>query len=211
MGTPDEYYQGLRTDIVALIPERCKKVLDIGCGFGGLGRLLRQRSECEVSGVEQNPAADAHLQEIYSRYWIGDIEKIELPVDADYFDCVVFADVLEHLADPWAVLERYSRYAKRGGVIIASIPNVRNFGLLYNLVVKGRWRYEQSGLLDRSHLRFFTRKEIIDLFVQAGLEIDEILTNRDRYSLWKRIAAAIPTALVPDLAVCQFLVRARRP
>jgi 2-polyprenyl-3-methyl-5-hydroxy-6-metoxy-1,4-benzoquinol methylase len=210
MNTSDQYYSSKRTDVASLIPQNSRRVLDVGCGFGSLGRMLRARVECEVYGIEVNPAANQHLQGVYAQFWIGNVERMVLPVEPEYFDCVVFADVLEHLTDPWATLARYSTYVRRGGYVVASIPNVRNLGLLYNLVVKGRWRYEQSGLLDRTHLRFFTRNEIVDLFAQSGLEIEEIRANKDRYSLWKRLATAIPTALIPDLAVCQFLVRARR-
>jgi hypothetical protein len=87
---------------------------------------------------------------------------------------------------------------------------VRNLALVYNLVVRGRWRYDSSGLLDRGHLRFFTRREIRDLFEGAGLAIEILEANRDAYSPLRRIATAIPRALVPDLDVCQFLVRARK-
>jgi len=94
--------------------------------------------------------------------------------------------------------------------VVSSIPNVRNFALLYNLAIRGRWTYGDSGLLDRTHLRFFTRREIEDLFTAAGLAIEKITSNRDRYSPLQYLAAAIPTLLCPDLRVCQFVVRARR-
>lgn len=210
MKAVDEYYKGARRDIVALVPQDCRRILDVGCGFGGLGRLLRERSECEVFGVELNPAADTYLRETYKRFWIGDVESTVLPVEQGYFDCIVFADVLEHLVDPWKTLKRYSAYVRNGGHVVASIPNVRNLSLLFNLVAKGRWRYEDSGLLDRGHLRFFTRKEIVNLFTQAGLTIESVLGNKDKYSFWKRLAVVVPTVLIPDLSVCQFLVRAKR-
>ncbi len=94
--------------------------------------------------------------------------------------------------------------------MVASIPNVRNIALLYNLVVRGQWRYEDSGLLDRTHLRFFTRREILDLISQAGLEIELIRENRECLSWKRRILSAPLLALIPDLGVCQYLIRARR-
>lgn len=204
------YYSSDRSDVADLVPEECLRVLDVGCGFGGLGRSLRSRGVERVFGIEINPDAISQLEGAYAGYWFGDVEQITLPSDIEAFDCIVFADVLEHLRDPWGTLERYLQWLKPGGYVVASIPNVRNIALLYNLVVRGRWRYEDSGLLDRTHLRFFTRREILDLFIGAGLEIELVRENRENMSLARRILAAPILALIPDLGVCQYLIRARR-
>src|SRR5262249_40065500 len=127
------------------------------------------------------------------------------------FDCIVFADILEHLVDPWGTLASYCRFLSPEGVVVASIPNVRNIALLYDVMVRGRWQYADSGYLDRTHLRFFTGAEISELFAGAGLALQRIDVNRDRYSWVQRILIAIPTLLIPDLAVCQFKIVARRP
>lgn len=205
-----EYFKGLRSDVADLVPETCSRVLDVGCGYGGLGRNLHARGVEQIFGVEINPDAAFQLEGVYAGYWIGDVEQMTLPGDIEAFDCIVFADVLEHLRDPWGALERYLQWLKSGGYVVASIPNVRNIALLYNLVVRGRWRYEDSGLLDRTHLRFFTRREILDLFIGAGLEIELVRENRENMSLARRILAAPILALIPDLGVCQYLIRARR-
>jgi 2-polyprenyl-3-methyl-5-hydroxy-6-metoxy-1,4-benzoquinol methylase len=206
-----EYFKGQRSDVADLVPENCVRVLDVGCGYGGLGRNLRDRGVKQIFGVEINPDAASQLAGVYADYWIGDVEQVNLPADIDAFDCIVFADVLEHLRDPWGTLERYLHWLKPGGHVVASIPNVRNLALLYNLAIRGRWRYEDSGLLDRTHLRFFTRGEILDLFAGAGLEIELIQENREKFSLARRILAAPILALIPDLGVCQYLIRASRP
>lgn len=206
-----EYFQGQRSEVADLVPGDCIRVLDVGCGYGGLGRHLRGRGVEQVFGVEINPDAVPQLEGVYADYWIGDVEQVTLPADVEAFDCIVFADVLEHLRDPWGTLKRYLQWLKPGGHVVASIPNVRNIALLYNLVLRGRWRYEDSGLLDRTHLRFFTRGEILDLFADAGLEIELIRENREHLSLARRILAAPVLALIPDLGVCQYLIRARRP
>jgi 2-polyprenyl-3-methyl-5-hydroxy-6-metoxy-1,4-benzoquinol methylase len=138
------------------------------------------------------------------------VETINLPETLPQFDYIIFADVLEHLVDPWATLKHYSQLLTSGGKIIASIPNVRNLGLLYNLIIKGRWTYSDSGLLDRTHLRFFTRVEIQDLFSESGLTIEKIDFNRDHYSLIRRLLTAIPRFFIPDLEVCQFIILARK-
>lgn len=205
-----EYFQGQRLDVVDLVPVGCARVLDVGCGFGGLGRNLLSRGVREVYGIEMNPDAASRLDGVYADYWIGDVEWVSLPDGVAPFDCIVFADVLEHLRDPWGTLKRHLTWLKPGGYVVASIPNVRNIALLYNLIVRGRWRYEDSGLLDRTHLRFFTRAEVAELFSGAGLKIELIRENRENLSLARRILAAPALALIPDLGVCQYLIRARR-
>lgn len=206
----DIYFESQRSEVAALVPGNCRRVLDVGCGFGGLGRSLRAVGIKQVFGIEINPEAGRHLQAHYASYWIGDVEQVQLPDGIEPFDCIVFADVLEHLKDPWGTISRYMQWLRPDGYVVASIPNVRNIALLYNLIVRGRWRYEDSGLLDRTHLRFFTRQEINDMFSAAGLEVETMGANRENLSLARRIVAAPVLALIPDLAICQFLIRARR-
>lgn len=204
------YFSGVRSDVADLVPQECVRILDVGCGYGGLGRSLRARGVAQVYGVELNPDAASHLVGVYTGHWIGDVEQVSLPANMEPFDCIVFADVLEHLRDPWDTLAKYLQRLKPGGYVVASIPNVRNIALLYNLIVRGQWRYEDSGLLDRTHLRFFTRKEIIELFSTMGLEVELVEENREHLSWKRRILAAPLMALIPDLGVCQYLIRARR-
>lgn len=205
----DDYFQGQRSEVAHLVPQSCDRILDVGCGFGGLGRELKSRGFSSISGIELNPEAAPNLLGVYEKYWIGDVEAFCLPQDAEYFDCIIFADVLEHLKDPWVTLSRYVKWLKPGGVIVASIPNVRNIALMYNLIIRGRWQYQDSGLLDRTHLRFFTRTEIVKMFENAGLRIDLISENKESLAGVRRIVTAPLLTLIPDLGVCQFLLRAR--
>jgi 2-polyprenyl-3-methyl-5-hydroxy-6-metoxy-1,4-benzoquinol methylase len=210
LGPTTEYYKQVRTDVAALVPGEARKVLDVGCGFGSLGRFLSETQGCDMHGVELNPEAGPHLQGVYSRFVLGDAGSAFEKFAGEQYDCIIFADILEHLADPWCALNNYVRLLAPTGVVVASIPNVRNLALIYNLAIRGTWTYTDSGLLDRTHLRFFTRREIWSLFHGAGLEIERIAANHERFSPVQRVAAALPTLLVPDLAVCQFLVRGRR-
>jgi 2-polyprenyl-3-methyl-5-hydroxy-6-metoxy-1,4-benzoquinol methylase len=205
------YFEGQRSDVAELVPDRCSRVLDVGCGYGGLGRSLVARGKVQVFGVEINPAASPNLQGVYTAHWIADVEQFSLPSNIEDFDCIIFADVLEHLRDPWGTLSRYLQWLKPGGYVVASIPNVRNIALLYNLIVRGRWRYEDSGLLDRTHIRFFTRKEIMGLFSTAGLYVELVKENREHLSIWRRVFSAPLLFMIPDLGVCQYVVRARHP
>ena len=205
----DDYFKGQRSDVANLVPPTCARILDVGCGFGGLGRNLLARGVTQVFGVEINTDAGSQLAGVYADHWISDVEQFQLPVGFEGFDCIVFADVLEHLNDPWGTLARYLQWLKPGGYVVASIPNVRNIALLFNLIVRGRWRYEDSGLLDRTHLRFFTRREIMDLFSATGLQVELVGENRESLSPFRRFILAPLLLLVPDLGVCQYLIRAR--
>ena len=206
----DIYFSGSRPEVAAMVPRGSTIVLDVGCGFGGLAPLLRMRDVKKIYGIEVNPTASEHLEGAYDRHWIGSVESINLPQELSSFDCIIFADVLEHLIDPWKTLKKYVEHLSPGGVIVASIPNARNLGLIYRLLFQGRWTYSESGILDKTHLRFFTRKEIEALFIQAGLKIEMIDVNRDNYSLLRRLLTGIPRFFIPDLEVCQFLIRARK-
>ncbi|MBT8552450.1 class I SAM-dependent methyltransferase [Polynucleobacter paneuropaeus] len=206
----NKYYQIARTDIAELVPMECKKILEVGCGYGSLGGILKSRVGVEIDGIEINGDAAPFLAKNYRKFWINSVEDLSLPEYIGHYDCIIFPDVLEHLVDPWKTLTKYTQYLSTNGVIIASIPNIRNLGIIYRLLLQGRWAYGESGILDKTHLRFFTRNEIESLFTDAGLQIEEIKTNRDRYSLLRQALTLIPRMLIPDLGVCQFLIRAKK-
>jgi SAM-dependent methyltransferase len=205
------YFDGSRPEVANLVPESCRSILDVGCGFGGLGRRLRSRGFNELYGIEINPDATSKLEGLYAQHWIGDVEKLALPLPDESLDCIIFADVLEHLVDPWGALRRYLRLLRSGGTAIVSVPNVRNISLLYRLFVKGRWDYEDSGLLDRTHLRFFTRYSAGVLIDGAGLQIDSWHANRDQYTGGRKLLSRALKIFVDDIDICQYIVVARKP
>ena len=171
-GRSDAYYVQARPEVAALVPPECRRVLEVGCGAGELGRLLTQRGHT-VAGVELVPeAADAarrHLDHVVT----ADVETDDLPFTPGSFDAVIFADVLEHLIDPWRVLRDAAELLSPGGRMIASIPNVQNLDVVWRLL-RGRWDYRERGILDRGHLRFFTLHGIHGLFEQAGLTVERV-------------------------------------
>ena len=205
------YYGGERSDVASLVPLDAKSVLDIGCGYGGIGRLLAKTHRAQLYGIELNPEASPYLENLYHQHWIGSVEEVSIPNDVPGFDCIIFSDVLEHLVDPWGTLAHYVTRLNAGGTIIASIPNVRNLNLLLKLIIRGEWTYlPDGGLLDKTHLRFFTRSEIEKLFNEAGLDIEYWGYNRDKYSMFRRLVTAPFRLFSPDLEVCQFLIRAQK-
>lgn len=146
------------------------RVLDVGCGSGFIARLLHDRG-CRVVGVEPDPRRRERAAPWCERVVDGVAEGLDsLGLEPAAFDVVLFADVLEHLPDPWGTLRAALAYLKPGGRVVISLPNFANFGARVNLM-RGRFRYEGGGLYDRTHLRFFTRETLQELVESAGLRV----------------------------------------
>lgn len=182
----DKYYSYSRPEIIKLVPLSVKKVLDIGCGEGLFLSSLKKRSQIETWGVEINHDASVVAKINADKIIEGDICNIIDYLPESYFDCVVFNDILEHLVDPYSILEKIKAKLNKDGIVICSIPNIRYFDVLIDLLFKKQWKYEDSGVLDRTHLRFFTKKSIIDMFDDLGYEIIKI-EGIHRVKMWKLI------------------------
>ena len=149
------------------MPESARRVLDIGCGAGRLGEAIKQRQQASVCGIELDARAAEAARQRLDHVWAGDVERLDIQIAPGSFDAIVCADVLEHLREPGRLLEQAREWLTPDGRLIASIPNVRHHSVVRSLL-QGNWTYESAGLLDRTHLRFFTRREIEKLFHRAG-------------------------------------------
>jgi SAM-dependent methyltransferase len=160
-----------QTQLISLVG-RDKIVLDVGCAAGDTASMLIAR-DCRVSGVDIDASAAEPAREILDELVIADIDRSPLSehFKAESFDAVIFGDVLEHLADPWAALRDSATLLRTGGRVLVSIPNVAHAALRLSLL-GGRWDYTQTGLLDRTHLRFFTLDGVCELMESAGLVIE---------------------------------------
>jgi O-antigen biosynthesis protein len=160
---------GSAHDLVINLVPRAARVLEFGPATGYMSRVLRDRLGCRVTGVELVPEAAKLASQFCERVIVGDAETIEFSSELheEQFDAVLFADVLEHFKDPAAVLERIRPFIAEDGLLIASIPNIAH-GSVRLALLSGEFRYRQAGLLDETHLRFFTRESIQDLFESCG-------------------------------------------
>jgi SAM-dependent methyltransferase len=207
-----DYYQGVNWDLLDLLPrEPSGRVLELGCAAGRLGELLKQEGyAAEVVGVECTAASEEarrYLEVVHQ----ADIETWEFPESyRGYFGALIFGDVLEHLRDPWKTLQRLTPLLRPGGVVVASLPNVRYLGVVLPLLFCGRWTYVSSGVLDETHLRFFTRRSMRELFTRAGYEV-EVLRPRRELSARGRVVARLTWGLgaLEELFTRQYVVRAR--
>jgi 2-polyprenyl-3-methyl-5-hydroxy-6-metoxy-1,4-benzoquinol methylase len=212
----DDYFENARTEIATLLPERLDRVLEIGCGAGATMKWLRSRSTVQyAAGVELVPDAASKASAVFDPVMTGNIETMNLPEGK--FDLIVALDVLEHLVDPWSVVRRLHGALKPGGAVIVSIPNVCHYSVVLPLIVRGRWEYTSFGLLDSTHLRFFTRRSAIELMTNSGLVLDKInpvrvwpawMTKLSRTARWyvmKVIGWIVPHHLLDY----QLLIRVR--
>jgi SAM-dependent methyltransferase len=204
---PLNYYVQERPEVAALVPPHCRRVLEVGCGEGGLGRLLRQRGH-DVTGLELVPEAAERARDHLNAVVCADVEFDGLPFPPASFDAILFADVLEHLIDPWRVLREAADLLRPEGVVIASIPNIQNADVIRRLL-SGRFDYRERGILDRGHLRFFTLRTIHHLFKQAGLTIGHV-GRIYRRTWWRALLSAATGGWARALFTRQYLIVSTR-
>lgn len=211
----EDYYSNTRWDIIKLIPRGDHRILEIGCGQGDTGEALKQQGKTiEVVGIEKEPAIAKAARTKLDEVICTDVETAELPFSEDHFDYVIAADVLEHLIDPWMLVDKIRRHLKRGGHLIASIPNIRNWRTIIDLFFKGQWTYRPDGLLDDTHLRFFTKKSILKLFQSRHFEVDYIVPNFKLPMKKQRnitsIINSLTLHLLEDFLTFQYIIIARK-
>jgi O-antigen biosynthesis protein len=155
-----------------------KRVLDVGASTGYLAEIMVSHG-CSVTGIELDPEASRQAEKYCERVVIGDVETLDLDagLGGKSFDVIVFGDVLEHLRDPLRTLKRLKPFLSFGGYAVASIPNIAH-GSVRLAMLQGRFEYHPLGLLDETHLRFFTRKSAEQLFKDAGFQVIEIRRSR---------------------------------
>lgn len=198
----NEYPAWTRAEVAPFLPDDARRILDVGCGVGGFAAHLQGR---EAFGLEPNDAAADRAERHYVEVYRGAFPDA-VPAGAR-FDCIVFNDVLEHLVDPWGAVRDCHAMLSDGGRVVASIPNMRYMRVLRRLVINADWTYDNFGVLDRTHLRWFTYKTMRSLFEDGGFEV-ELLEPINVERGWKaRILLAI--APLADLAALQFVVVAR--
>ena len=164
-------YETDRADVQAHVPVTARRILELGCSGGALGQALKRRQPVTVVGVEISPEYASRAESRLDRVIASDVETFlagPAPPEAP-FDCLVAADVLEHLVDPWQALSRAAGLLEPGSTAVVSLPNVAYWRALWRVVRGGRWPLEDEGVFDRTHLRWFTREDALSLLRQAGL------------------------------------------
>ncbi|MFQ3549584.1 MAG: glycosyltransferase, partial [Armatimonadota bacterium] len=164
-----DYYESPREDIQSAVPLSAKTILDIGCANGGLGASLKKRQDCEITGIEIVHKAAEIAKTRLDKVYEGDAVQIIPTLPNNYYDCIILADSLEHIADPVSLLVELRKHLAEDGKIVVSIPNVRHWSVIAGLL-EGRWDYEDAGLLDRTHLKFFTKYSFEKMLWHIGFK-----------------------------------------
>jgi 2-polyprenyl-3-methyl-5-hydroxy-6-metoxy-1,4-benzoquinol methylase len=170
------YHTNPRTEIMSFIAEPPGTVLDIGCGGGATGRLVKDKFPgTRVVGIEINAGAAEHARGVLDRVVCAGVDDVDPARDMpdERISTVLLLDVLEHLYDPWRALQRIHGWLAPQTRVIASLPNIRNLATLSELA-GGHFEYAENGVLDVTHVRFFTRASLRDLFEQTGFEVRRI-------------------------------------
>ncbi len=199
------YHDLLRREILELVPTTAKKILDLGCGTGELGKALKKRQECQAFGIELNKEAAEIAKKNLDGVWIDNLNRFIPTFSDEKYDCLIFADILEHLIAPWAVLKKFANTLTAEGAVIASIPNVAHPWIQANLQ-KGVFRYEPAGILDITHLRFFTKTSIFQMFYAADLKIVNIRPYPSEQNPLQYHVTAVKTVVRPKKPVATILI-----
>ncbi len=189
----DGYYNMFKMSIVSLIPEGPHAILDVGCAAGRLGRKLKELNKArELVGVEIFEDAADEASKYYEKVYHADVEHAELDYK-EYFDFVVCSDILEHLKDPHGILRKIHGWLKRDGFLLSCIPNVRFWRVSRDLIFLGRWEYAEAGILDKTHLRFFTRRSFSKCLDDTGFDVQhyEMVVDGRRNRLFNTITCRL--------------------
>lgn len=206
-----EAYETARPEVQALVPASARRILDVGCASGALGAALQYRQQATVVGIEILPEYAADAERVLDRVICASAEEGLARDDLGTFDCVVCADVLEHLVDPFAVMRRVSEVLDPGGTVVVSLPNVQ-YLKTFLVLARGSWPRDDAGLFDRTHLQWFTMADARELVRQAGLTV-----TAEAPSYWfsgrvtSRLAPLAGRAGLAPFLAGQTLLAARKP
>jgi SAM-dependent methyltransferase len=204
----NDYFDNVRRDILSLLPRKINRLLEVGCGSGNTLSYIKNNYRCDwACGVEFVHEAAEIARSKVDLVIEGDIENLDLPIEPATLDVILCLDVLEHLTDPWEVISKLRKFLRYNGVIIASVPNVRHIRVVFPLIFQGKWEYSNTGLLDKTHLRFFTRDTAIKLMESSGLKVDMIKETGIDASK-NRFGNLVTFSMFKHFFIMQYLIRA---
>ena len=207
VGFTAEYYANARPEVTQFLPVVGRRVLDLGCGAGFASSSLRALGAVHLTGVEYDEKAALEAEQRLDDVRCGDAAAILPGLPAESFDLILAYDVLEHLVDPWQALHELRRLVTDEGLLHVSVPNARSLVLLRNLILRGTFGYDpRGGLCDATHLRWFTRADMIDALTRTGWKVEAV---NSVLGPWGRRANAASLGLMRDFIVGQYYYLAR--
>lgn len=208
------YFSNTRHDLISLLPkQKIGRVLELGAGScDTLVEIKRQKLAEVVVGVELMKLPGTNQENtLVDELVYGDFEALDRQFPENSFDVIICGDVLEHLVDPWAVVQKLNHLLKAGGVFIVSCPNIRYYETFINIFIKGSFKYTDFGLFDRTHLRFFCRKDLVQMFSHGGFTVKTITPSFKFYKKSKfSIINAITFGVFEQLLAVQYVISSER-
>jgi 2-polyprenyl-3-methyl-5-hydroxy-6-metoxy-1,4-benzoquinol methylase len=203
-----KYFSEYRNELKNFYPP-CEKLLDVGCGRGVFSRDIKSRYNCIVHGVEFDRSSAEEAAKYLDKVFIGDINSVLPDIHDRYYDIVACNDILEHLYDPYTLLQNLEKKITSDGILISSIPNFLFVGSLFRIIFKRDFKYANEGIMDFTHIRFFTRKSMIRMFNEAGYDVLSLSgINGSNNRLWK-LFNFITFRFFDDFSYLQFVITAK--
>ena len=201
------YYKHLRTSILEHIPNTVERVLSVGCAEGTTEAELVKQG-VKVVGIEIDHSSVVAARGKGLTVHEGNVEEVDISKAGERFDCLIYADILEHLYNPLSVLKRHVALLNPDGLVIISVPNFRHYSVFWKLFVLGQIKYEDAGILDFTHLRITTRKMVLEWFKWAGLE--PLLCDKVIFRRREKLISACFLGLARDFLARQILIVGRK-
>lgn len=202
----NHYFKGKRNELEKFIPSNVKTVLEVGCGEGGFRASFD--NEVEYWGIEPNTIAANIAKNKLSKVLDGTFDEVEDKLTESYFNLIVCNDVIEHMVDPKIFMQSIKKYMASEASMLISIPNVRYLTNIYNLLIKKDWQYRDAGILDYTHLRFFTKRSLENFIHGEGYSIRLIegINQPDDKAYKKYIFQIASMLLGKDVKYPQFVL-----
>jgi 2-polyprenyl-3-methyl-5-hydroxy-6-metoxy-1,4-benzoquinol methylase len=206
------YYVRFKWWMLPLIKDGPNIVMDLGCASGVMGRKLLETGKAkEVFGVEIFESAAAEAATIYKKVHVGDIEEMQLDYNGT-FDYIICGDILEHLKDPYKIVRLLSLWLKPGGCLFVCLPNVRNYHVVAALVLHGKWDYVSAGIMDRTHLRFFTASSCKQMLLDANFDVyhEQMIISGPKKTFFNRATFGLFREFLAEQTFCCGRTRSSR-
>lgn len=206
----DEFYYGSdRSEIMEFLPKTAKKVLDVGCAEGNFASSIKRRNQAEVWGIEYSKEAAKVAEEKVDKIFVGDAQELVKDLPEKHFDLITCNDVLEHLVDPYTTIEILREKISPGGHIFASLPQIRYYKTIIEIIFKKDFKYVDAGVMDRTHLRFFTKKSIKRMFEEAGYEVLKMKGLNKSKSIRPFFVTILSLGFISDSKYIQYGILAK--
>lgn len=198
-----DYYRNIRIEMEELLPSHYSKVLEIGCGEGIFFKILKQK--CEYWGIEPVQVAAKNAEKILNKVLIGTYQDVYEQLPDEYFDLIICNDVIEHMVDYEVFFQTIKKKMTKKSYIVGAVPNVRYMGNLYELLVKKDWMYKDGGgILDNTHLRFFTEKSLKRIFSKNNFLIEKFQGINSVIIIPKTLKRVFVILLMFFIMICSF-------